>query len=403
MRAAEVAVFLQTDRVADRVQSVRDKRSGDVSPALAERAWNLLELVGHDLSGEAGHRYRHRYGIGGTRRFLTNEGDRIFQIRTETFPGHINLVYFVAGESADGEGLALLWDVGSGMESARAEILQGLEIARGVWDESSAALDRLTHVVISHAHIDHFGDAGYFKKNASAARLVVHELDARVIENFEERVTVASKDIGVFLRRAGVDDGRRDELEAMYRMSKAMFESVQVDRRVNHGDRFGRRYEVIHTAGHCPGHICLRVGDHLLAGDHVLSPITPHVSPQSITAFTGLENYLRALMRLRLVDGVHLTLPAHCDVVPNLGQRIDEILEHHKDRLERVTECCRISRTIREVAGELFGDRHGYEELLAVLEAGAHVEYLNELGRLRIANLERVEAERDPVLEFVAK
>ena len=86
-----------------------------------------------------------------------------------------------------------------------------------------------------------------------------------------------------------------------------------------------------------------------------------------------------------------------------LQKRIDEILEHHKDRLERVTECCKTSHTIREVAGELFGDRHGYEELLAVLEAGAHVEYLNELGRLRIANLDRVEAERDPILEFVAK
>jgi hypothetical protein len=50
-----------------------------------------------------------------------------------------------------------------------------------------------------------------------------------------------------------------------------------------------------------------------------------------------------------------------------------------------------------QVSQALFGEVHGYNVLLALEETGAHVEYLAQRGRLRIANLEEVEGNHSPV------
>ena len=51
----------------------------------------------------------------------------------------------------------------------------------------------------------------------------------------------------------------------------------------------------------------------------------------------------------------------------------------------------------------LFGPRAGYTRLLALEEAGAHVEYLFQRGELRIANLEDVTRENNPVIRYEAR
>jgi hypothetical protein len=44
-----------------------------------------------------------------------------------------------------------------------------------------------------------------------------------------------------------------------------------------------------------------------------------------------------------------------------------------------------------EVSKELFGEVHGYNVLLALEEAGAHIEYLYQRGLLEIQNLAELE------------
>lgn len=46
--------------------------------------------------------------------------------------------------------------------------------------------------------------------------------------------------------------------------------------------------------------------------------------------------------------------------------------------------------TMAEVSQALFGEVHGYNVLLALEEAGAHVEYLYQRGLLGVENLEEV-------------
>ncbi|MGZ6347381.1 MAG: hypothetical protein ACXWNC_07455, partial [Anaerolineales bacterium] len=54
--------------------------------------------------------------------------------------------------------------------------------------------------------------------------------------------------------------------------------------------------------------------------------------------------------------------------------------------------------TIAEVSRELFGRVDGYNTLLAIEEAGAHVEYLHQRGQLRIVNLDDFENNDGPVV-----
>jgi hypothetical protein len=56
--------------------------------------------------------------------------------------------------------------------------------------------------------------------------------------------------------------------------------------------------------------------------------------------------------------------------------------------------------TLVEVSKRLFGPRAGYTRLLALEEAGAHVEYLFQRGELGIANLSEVSEQANPIIQY---
>jgi glyoxylase-like metal-dependent hydrolase (beta-lactamase superfamily II) len=329
-------------------------------------------------------------------RFVSRSGIRVYQMPVETFPGHVNNIYLIL----DGD-LVTLFDVGSGTPDSNEGLQARMAEVRGRFGEP-ARLEDVQHVVISHAHIDHFGWVGHFARNTEAA-VYVHELDARVLNNFEERIVLASKDLRVFLERSGVKPEARAALEEMYRFSKSFFKSVEIDRVVRDRDTIINGYRVHHTPGHCPGQICLEVDDLLFTADHVLSRITPHQSPAAITAFCGLEMYLQSLDKVRALAGVSMSLPGHEAPIPDLAARIDGIVAHHDKRLNQVLEICGEAMSLTDVSKRLFGRKDGYTRLLALEEAGAHVEYLFQRGELRIANLEDVTREDNPVIRYEAR
>src|SRR6266508_5642804 len=329
-------------------------------------------------------------------RFVSRRGVRVYGMPVETFPGHVNNGYLIL----DGDQLTLV-DVGSGMADSNAGLERRVAEVRERFGEE-VSLAAVGHVVITHAHIDHFGWVGHFTRETDA-EVWVHELDARVLNNFEERMTLASKDLAVFLERAGLSPEARSELEAMYRLSKSAFKSVEIDHLMRDRDRIINGYRVHHTPGHCPGQICLEVDDLLFTADHVLSRITPHQSPAAITAFCGLEMYLQSLDKVRALAGVSMSLPGHEAPIPDLTARIDGIVAHHDKRLNQVLEICGEAMSLAEVSKHLFGRKDGYTRLLALEEAGGHLEYLFQRGELRIANLEDVTREDNPVIRYEAR
>jgi glyoxylase-like metal-dependent hydrolase (beta-lactamase superfamily II) len=142
----------------------------------------------------------------------------------------------------------------------------------------------------------------------------------------------------------------------------------------------------------------IRLHDILFSGDHVLEDTSPHQSPEHLTLSTGLEHYLRSLDALSAwAAGVRLTLGGHKAPITDLAGRIAAIRQIHRDRLDKVLNLFYEPHTIREISSALFGEVHGYNILLALEEAGAHVEYLYQRGLLGIENLAELEAAAGPV------
>jgi glyoxylase-like metal-dependent hydrolase (beta-lactamase superfamily II) len=385
----ELALFTGAPATAAEVHEALDALATETGGGEAAR----VEALGRVAEGRGDRAaYRDEYGVCGVQRFRTSGGATIYMLKIETFPDHVNNVYLVCDS-----GRATLYDCGSQTASSQDELKRANVVLKKVFDES-LGLDDVKDVVISHGHIDHFGGVGEWK---GRARIHVHEFDARVLTRFEERIVTAAMQVRVFLERSGVTDAARNEMEQMYVFTKRLFVSVPVDRVVTDGQEVNG-FTVHHAPGHCPGQICMQVHNVLLTTDHVLPRITPHQSPESITPWTGLDHYLLSLEKFRHIGGVDLALPGHEEPIPRLQQRIVEIEQFHRARLEKVRSLCAEPHTIAEIADQLFGVQVGYGRLLALEEAAAHAEYLARRGQLEIANLDDLMRAPNPVLRYRA-
>lgn len=327
--------------------------------------------------------------------FQTSEGAKIYQIPVQCFPQLAGWVYVVLVEY-DKQKYRVLIDSGSGFGEANQELENGLKVA-GEMSGEDINLSSLTHVLITHGHIDHFGGMSYVRPRTTA-KIGVHELDLRNLTNYEERLTIISQRLDEFLIEAGLQPERRKAVIDIYKITKSLHRSIKVDFTYEAiGMQLGP-FKILHVPGHCAGQVVIQLHDILFSGDHVLEKTTPHQSPEHLTLYTGLGHYLDSLEKMnQWVDGVRLTLGGHEKPITDLAFRVAEIKAMHQQRLEKVIELLSEPHTIEEISYKLFGEVHGYNVLLALEEAGAHMEYLYQRGVLEIHNLEELERGSQPV------
>ena len=263
-------------------------------------------------------------------------------------------------------------------------------------------------VVVTHSHPDHFGGAVRFSREVGA-KVVAHSSFGFApfgsdVEAPEVSVDdlVAQRDVEA--ANGGASRSHRDvsgstpsrpapwgreggltHLRARARLHVARWVGVNrfvpsVSHPVQEGNvlRLARReWYVLHTPGHTGDHVCLhdRETGTLLAGDHVLPSITPHISGMSADP-DPLRSFVESLDRVAALPDVRLALPAHGHPFTDLRGRVKEIKRHHEERLESVR---RISRTlgpatVEQFSRELFGRRSW--GMMAQSETYAHLEHL---------------------------
>jgi glyoxylase-like metal-dependent hydrolase (beta-lactamase superfamily II) len=110
--------------------------------------------------------------------------------------------------------------------------------------------------------------------------------------------------------------------------------------RLQGGERFaadGRAWEVIHTPGHSPGHVCLwSAADRiLLSGDHLLPAITSPVTFERGFERDPMSSYLDSLRRVAALAPA-LVLPGHGDPFPDGSRRAAAVERTKRRRLEQV-------------------------------------------------------------------
>lgn len=321
--------------------------------------------------------------------FRTCGGARIFSIPLQLFPILRGFAYLVADEEENHLNLTLI-DSGSGMPDSNQNLIAGLKAAGELLGQD-LDLSQLNRILITHGHIDHFGGCVQLRERTSA-QVYIHELDLRILTNYEERIVVVSKHLEEFLMEAGASEALRERCLQLYRITKSLGRSITVDCTYEAANFRIGRFEALHVPGHCAGHVVLKLDNVLFSGDMVLSHISPHQAPERLTHYTGLGHYLESLTKLeRWGSDVEITFGGHGAPITDLPKRIQEIREVHQERLAKVLEILQQPHTIAEVSHKLFGEVNGYNVLLALEEAGAHVEYLYQRGLLEIANLEDLE------------
>ena len=117
-------------------------------------------------------------------------------------------------------------------------------------------------------------------------------------------------------------------------------------RRMMDGDAIiigGRSWACISGYGHAPEHIALYCAELkvLLGGDMMLPRISTNVSvyDQEPEA-NSLKQFLDSIDKFKALDEATLTLPSHGKPFTGLYRRIQQLHDHHWDRLAEVMEAC---------------------------------------------------------------
>jgi glyoxylase-like metal-dependent hydrolase (beta-lactamase superfamily II) len=150
---------------------------------------------------------------------------------------------------------------------------------------------------------------------------------------------------------------------------------------------FGTRtLTAVATPGHTRGHVVFAdpAAGLLFAGDHVLPHITPSIGFQESPSTQPLREYLQSLNVVRRMPDMQL-LPAHGPVAASAHARVDELLEHHAQRLGLMAdliggaECTAyqaalaIGWTRRQLR---LGDLDLMNQMLAICETVYHLDLL---------------------------
>lgn len=291
--------------------------------------------------------------------------------------GHVNCYVL-----EDSKGLALV-DPGFPFERSLSVLRQRLA-------ESGLSVSDVHSVIVTHSHPDHYGGASWLREE-SGAEIITHEAFSTPFEAFghepasgcfgEDRMTrLGPWDDAPWGGDPGLDLAELPLEEAERFRAFSRVESPT--RRVADGEALslaGREWTIVHTPGHTDDHICLFDPSEgvLLTGDHVLPTISPNINGVAV-AVDPLGAYLDSLEKVgALGGGVETVLPAHGNAFTDLRQRVDEIADHHRLRLDTLREAMAGESkglTINELAESLFPPRS--RGRMANTETFAHVEHL---------------------------
>lgn len=167
--------------------------------------------------------------------------------------------------------------------------------------------ERITAILVTHAHHDHSG----------LARHLAEDWGAPVIA-FGDAAAGRSPRMEAFA--ADADLPRAEGADAGFRPDRTVVDGEVIE---------GRTWalEVLHTPGHFGNHLCFAMGSDILCGDLAMAWSTTIVAPPD----GDMGDYLASLDRIAARGAARL-LPAHGAAIDDPKARIADLIAHRRQR-----------------------------------------------------------------------
>ena len=320
-----------------------------------------------------------------------NEIDGVYQFKIDTPFG----VGFVAIYLFRIDGKNVFYDAGLNMRNWQKLFFSALR-------DVGVSVGDVDYCIISHNHLDHIGLIKKFKRRNPNIQIVMGEFTHSTIkwetdrENSEELENEAKK-IAKKMIKFGISEAQGKRLVQWHTMWPKLRRYHEPDKLVRDGEEISfktNKLKIIWTPGHSVGHICVfeENNRYLFSGDHILSRITPHIGNFVINPMLKkeydfeniLDYYLKSLDRIDKLNP-KIIFPAHQEVIYNPHERILEIKEHHRNRLDEIFSLIENNpMTPVKISQIHFGeDLDEINSFLALTEVLAHLIYLESQDRIK--------------------
>jgi len=215
--------------------------------------------------------------------------------------------------------------------------------------------EHVTHVLITHTHLDHSPGARLLveRTGASTYGFGPHGGGLRAQEGDDDKVEEGA-DLA-FVPQIAVKDG--DVIEGR-----------------------GFALESVHTPGHCSNHLCFQLKDErvLFSGDHVMGWSTSVISPPD----GDMTDYLQSLSKLLGRDDVRF-LPTHGPPIEDPHPLVAAFIAHRRAREEQILlGLARGPQRIAELVPHMYASVSPLLYPAAARSVYAHVLHMLEDGRL---------------------
>jgi glyoxylase-like metal-dependent hydrolase (beta-lactamase superfamily II) len=258
------------------------------------------------------------------------------------------------------------------------------ELERGL-RAAGYELRDVSRIVVTHAHIDHYGLAGRLME-LTGAQLWMHAMTDLDCEKYRHPDTAMARRRDMYADHGLPEPERASLAEGLKVWLPYLYSVVEASRRLRGGERVpigGRDWEVIHTPGHSFGHLCLWSPDAsaVFSGDHLLPGVTPPVTFERGFDANPLRSYLESLDSIAQRDPA-VVLPGHGRPFGECARRIEAITRSKMRRLDAILAAIRARpRTVTEIADELFANAIvRFQRNFALSETLAHIAYLRWSG-----------------------
>lgn len=213
---------------------------------------------------------------------------------------------------------------------------------------------RVTHILVTHAHLDHSPGARRLSRMTGAPVLAFGPAEAG-------RSATMARLAGQGLQGGeGVD---RDFVPDITLADGAVVDSAEW------------RLTAIHTPGHMGNHLSFQAGDTVYCGDVVMGWSTTLISPPE----GDLADYFRTLDRLAAANARRLR-PAHGDAVEAVAPRLAELAAHRRARTGQILAALRDAPgSAADLAGRIYDVAPGLMPA-ATRNVLAHLLALHDLG-----------------------